>query len=288
MQKPILILFLVLTGILSSHAQKVSSFPLFEAGKKLTIQMEIKNTLAQQAGGQTIDFSAAGQITHYYSVMGTASGQTTLLHGLEKINIQFQGMGQKKSFDSENKMISDDPLDKQLEEILSRKFEIIIDSTGRIIRSNPEKIELSSKEESQLITAIMLKDLTSIVQPPSKGSTSFFSVLPAYPVGMGDTWTDFVRKGNEQFLTSYTLSAISDSAFIIDFKTISSATINTEMMGQHAATMLNSTATGQIIIDKTTGLPLRKTSLIESNGTTEALGGKVPIRGRTEVTIEVR
>ena len=63
--------------------------------------MEVKNNIAQQAGTQAINFLAAGSAVHQYRVTNLSNNSTTLHHELQKLNFQFEGMGQKRSFDSE-------------------------------------------------------------------------------------------------------------------------------------------------------------------------------------------
>jgi hypothetical protein len=51
---------------------------------------------------------------------------------------------------------------------------------------------------------------------------------------------------------------------------------------------MNSTSTGKIILDKITGIVKEKIINTESNGNTEAMGGTVPVTGKTTITIRVK
>jgi hypothetical protein len=44
----------------------------------------------------------------------------------------------------------------------------------------------------------------------------------------------------------------------------------------------------QIILDKITGLIKEKTTTIESNGNTEAMGGNTPVTSKTTIVIQVK
>jgi hypothetical protein len=59
------------------------------------------------------------------------------------------------------------------------------------------------------------------------------------------------------------------------------------VMGREAVTTLSSTSTGKIIIDGMSKLIREKNVTIESNGTTEAMGGTVPITSKTTILIKV-
>jgi len=54
-----------------------------------------------------------------------------------------------------------------------------------------------------------------------------------------------------------------------------------------ALTKMNSSYTGKMIIDKTTGILKEKTITTTSNGTTEAMGGTMPVTSKTTVVIRV-
>jgi hypothetical protein len=112
--------------------------------------------------------------------------------------------------------------------------------------------------------------------------------MPGHEVGIGDSWTDTTNTGSETSASSYTLSAITDSTFVVDFKTLAVSVIRSEVMGQQVATSLTNTIAGKIILDKATGIIREKTSITNSTGTAEAMGTSLPINGKTTIHILVK
>ncbi|MEO5564848.1 MAG: DUF6263 family protein, partial [Chitinophagaceae bacterium] len=269
-------------------AQKVSGKLRFEQGQTITISMEVKNNIAQQAGAQAINFLANGSAVHRYQVTNLTNNSTTLHHELQKLSFQFEGMGQKRAFNSENEEDRKGQFGPLFEEILSKKFDITIDSTGKTITAVPDKIQLTKPDVKLVTITDMLKDLTQLVYPNKKGTGSFFYVIPAGEKSAGDSWTETTDTDNEKSTTVNTLSAITDSTIVIDFKTTSSAIIKSEVMGRQTKTNLNNITTGKITLDRNTHLIKEKTSIMDSNGTTEAMGGMVPISGKTTISILVK
>jgi hypothetical protein len=197
-------------------------------------------------------------------------------------------MGQQRSFDSEKPEDRKGEFGKQFDEILGKKYEVTIDAGGKILKTVPEKIALTSPEDRMIIFADMLKDLTGVVYPPKKGERLSLYALPANTEAhAGDTWTDSTETENEKSISAYTVSAITDSSIIIDFKTSSVSSIKTETMGRQTRTNLTSIATGTIFLDKVNYIMQKKISVTESNGTTEAMGGTIPINGKTSIIITV-
>ena len=51
---------------------------------------------------------------------------------------------------------------------------------------------------------------------------------------------------------------------------------------------MNNKTTGKIILDKATGIIRQKTSTTDSNGSTEAMGGTLPVTSKTTTVITVK
>src|SRR5688500_6077131 len=102
LQRIILYFSFLLCINITAYGQKVSGILKFEQGKTLSIHMEIKTSVAQQAMGNAIEFTADGSAMHSYKVIKATTDNTTLHHEANKIAFTFEGMGQKRSFDSGN------------------------------------------------------------------------------------------------------------------------------------------------------------------------------------------
>lgn len=272
---------------LSSSAQTVTGKLQFEQGKTYNIAIELKNTIAQQAMGNAIDFTVSGTAGHSFKVTNTTDDNTTLHHTMDRLNFDFEGMGQKRSFNSANQKDMDGQFGAPIKELLAKAYDLIVDGNGTTLMSMPEKIELTKQDERLAIISNMLKDLTSAVYPPQKASPSFFAVLPNRELKIGDTWRQSVTTANDRTMTDYTLTAISDSVITVDFKTTSASIIKSQMMGMETTTNMNSTAIGKIFLDRSTNIIKEKNITIESNGTTEAMNTSMPISSKMIMTIRV-
>ena len=268
--------------------QSTSGKLQFEQGKTLTIQMNIKSSVAQQAGAQAIDFTVSGLALHSYKVTNATDDNTTLQHKANKIGFTFDGMGQKRSFDSDTKEDLDGPFGETVKNILSKNFDMIIDPTGKVLMIRPEKMEPVKTDDRLAIVFAMLKDITDVVYPPKKGEASFFKILPDKETNKGESWTESGQNENGKFSTEYTLTDITDTTIVIDFKGTAVTTTKATMMGMETSTTMNSTNTGKIILDKISGIIKEKTITTESNGNTEAMGGTMPVTSKTTIVIQVK
>jgi hypothetical protein len=269
-------------------SQKISGQLKFTQGQSFEITMETKTTFAQEAMGQAIDFNVDGSATHIYKVTNTTDDNSTLHHQVQKIVFSFDGMGQKRKFDSNNPKDMEGQFGKPIKDVLDKSFDMVIDPNGKVKMTIPEKLETSNSDTRLMIVTNMLKDILGTVQPPQKGEASFFKVLPENETGIGATWTESVNTESEKSITTYKITEINDSTAVIDFAGNSTSVNKTEMMGMEATISMKNKTTGKIIVDKTTGIIRHKNFATESNGTTESSFGTLPITSKIITTINVK
>jgi hypothetical protein len=287
MNKPVSLILIVLLSSINLFSQRIDSKLVFRQGQTIGITMELKTTISQEAMGNAIDFTADASAMHSFKVTNATDDNSTLHHDVKKITFNFDGMGQKRSFNSENKKDLDGFFGAPVKDILSKTYDMIIDPAGKALLVKPEKITLAKTDDRLAIVLNLLKDVTGIVYPPKKNEASFFKVLPDAGTALNETWTESGLDSNGKFSTVYTLSAITDSTIIVDLKGSSSIITKAEMMGMQTSTTMNNDYTGKIILDKTTGIIKEKTITTVSNGSTEAMGGTMPVTSKTTITIHV-
>jgi hypothetical protein len=288
MKKVFVIILTALIPSVNAFSQKVSGKLVFQQGQSLSITIEVKNKVSQEAMGNAIDFTVDGTASHSYKVTNTTEDNSTLHHDVKKIVFNFDGMGAKQSFNSDNKKDLEGFFGPAIKDILSKSFDMIIDPAGKTLMVKPEKMELAKVDDRLAIVLNMLKDVTSVVYPPKKNEPSFFKVLPDTAVAINDSWVEASEDVNGKKNVVYTLSMITDSTIVVDMKGKSSAITKAEMMGMPVTTNMNNSFTGKIILDKATGIIREKTIITESNGSTEAMGGNMPTTSKTTMTIYVK
>lgn len=281
-------LFFLLFFITASFGQYVSGKIKLEQGQTLDIAMVVKTSVIQQAGDQSIDFNVGATCNHSYKVTNTTEDNSTLHHQLQRIKFSFEGMGPKRSFDSNEEKDMKGPFGKPMKEMLDKPYDIVIDSNGKTLMAMPEKIQFSETDNQMAILSSMLKDVIDLVQPPQKGKNSFFKVLPDTATGKGFDWTESYENETGKFNTAYEISDLTDSTIIIDFAASSVTITKAEMMGTETTTTMNNKSTGKIILDKMTGIIRGKIINTESNGSTESAFGNLPVTSKTTTTIMVR
>lgn len=281
-----LLAFFFITAV--AAAQTVTGQLQFVQGQTFEITMQVKTTIAQEAMGQAIDFNVEATGLHSYKVTNTTADNTTLNHQLNHVRFSFDGMGQKKDFDSNIDKDINGQFGKPIKELLEKKYDIIIDNNGKTLMAVPEKIKLGETDSRMAIITSMLKEVTDLVQPPQKGRASFFQVLPEKEAGIGDAWTESYENENGKFDAAYVIKEITDSVIVIEFAANSVTITKAEMMGNETITTMNNKSTGKIILDRATGILREKVINTASTGNTEASFGSVPVTSKTSTIITVK
>ena len=271
-----------------SHAQNIPVKLKFDQGQQFDITMKVKSSIAQQAMNQAIDFNMDAIGNHSYTVTNTTDDNSTLHHQVKRIRFEFDGMGQKRSFDSESEKDMNGNFGQPVKDILARKYDMIIDPNGTVLMTRPDSVMLNPTDSRFAIISAMMKDLLNLVQPPSKDKASFFKIIPAGPANKGDAWTDSIQEPGIRSKTDYIIRDISDSTIVIDFSGNSATVTKTEMMGNETIITLTNKSTGKIILDRATGLIMEKTMTTDSHGNTEGAFGTLPVNSKSETTITVK
>ena len=269
-------------------AQKVSGNLKLESGSTYEVTLRINTTVAQQAMGQAFDFTLDATGNHSYRVTNANNDNSTLNHSMQRISFLFDGMGQKRNFDSGNEKDMDGPFGKPVKELLSRTYDMVIDPSGNTLMVLPEKWEEKAQDPRMAIMTNMMKGIYELASPPQKGNPSFFRVLPENELGIGDTWTSSRTDAGGKLDAAYKISDINDSVIVVDFATSSVTVSKAEVMGSETTTTMNNKSTGKIILDRNTRLIREKTEQTESSGNTETSFGSLPVTSRSNSTITVR
>jgi hypothetical protein len=277
----------VLLVSLPGMSQKANGRLVFGQGQVFDIRIRSTSDVTQEAMGQAITINVKAELDHRYTVTNSTESNTTLHHEIRRVAFNMDGMGQTWKLDSDNPKELEGELGAPVKEILDKEYDIVVDPRGTVLMARPEEFKLSANTQAPVMITGLLSGQLDIVNPPKKGDGSFFKILPEQEVGLKEGWVESSEVGEEKSTTAYTLSAITDSTYVIDLKGSSNTITKAETMGTETITRLMNEFTGTIILDRTTGLIREKTLNTESHGTTEVMGGVLPVTSRVKVEMKV-
>jgi hypothetical protein len=270
------------------HAQKVTGKLSFAQGQQLQVNTHIKTTTSQEAMGQQIEINIEANGLDLFKISNTGADNTTINHSLKKLSVNFDGMGQKKNFDSDNPSDMKGQMGDVMKSLLNKTYNMVIDPAGVVLMTMPEEYPKDKNDDAGNMMGSMMNDISALSLIPKKGAGSFFKVLPLYKVGIGDKWTDTASLEGNVTITNYTLSSINDSTTIVDYISKGVTETTREMMGMETTTKLKTKTTGTITLNKVTNIIKERTAVAESEGTVDVMNQTLPITVKTELTLTVK
>jgi len=285
--KKIISLALVFAAV-TGFAQKVNNKLSFQKGQKLEVVYETNKNSSVELMGQAMETKVNSTLTELLDVEDVHDQGTTLEHKIKNLKFTLNTPMQNESFDSEKDAGKGD-VGKLLEKSLKNKYTMTLDPTGKVISvkgddDNPNDTSQNMADMAGLLSAQLGLNLTL----PKAGEASSFKILPEREVGISDTWTDSTSAEGQTRKTTYTVKNITAGEILLDYTEQLNINTQQQIMGVDANIVTNDKTTGTIVLDKATGLMKQKTSATEEEGTIEAQGQKIPIKGKTNVTVTVR
>ena len=238
--------------------------------------------------GQTVEFKIEGSITHVYQVVDANAKQYTLNHITKRIAMNMDGMGQTKTFDSDKKEDLEGDMGGPVKDILKKSYEMAIDQSGKVISVKEDTSQTKKEADQADMVGNILSKLGSALDAPVAGEASFFKILPGKELKKGDTWLDSTDSPGGREYTHYTVSDITSSGILLDYTSNSNSDTKSDMMGMEATTHMVNNSKGKITIDRASGILKNKTAETESNGTVDIMGQSIPIKTKTNLTINVK
>lgn len=251
-------------------------------GQEIIVQLGVVNNRFQTAGAQVINFKLTGSAVHKYVVTDITPNHIKLHHELQSIKFDFDGMGQKKGFDSNIEEDLKGTFGPYIKDLMARKYDFEVDSFGRAMLVPAFNTPSPKPDDKLVIITDMLKPLMELTEPPQLG-TGFFAVIQGSPISQGLKWSEGIVSKTEKSNTTYIITSMTDTTILVNLNITGTCNSASEMMGHITKTSENKAGTGKVIYDRKTGLIKEKTVTIDSNGATEAMGGTVPINGKLSI-----
>ena len=276
--------FAAVTGM----AQKANNKLSFQKGQKFEVVTETTKNSSVELMGQSMETKVNSTLTEVLDVQDANNTGATVEHKVKRLKFDLTSPMQNQSFDSEKDAGSGD-MGKLLEKSLKNKYTMTLDPSGKItaIKSdddnpngkNPDAADMSDLISSQLGMSVGL---------PKSGEASLFKILPDKEVSVGDSWTDSSSAQGQTRKTTYTVKSITASDIVLDYTEQLDINTKQQIMGMEATIITNDKSTVTITLDKTSGLLKQKTISMEEEGSMEAQGQKIPMKGKTNVTVTIR
>lgn len=283
-----ILLIAVLGLTISSFAQNGKL--TFQKGQKIEMTVESKKLSTLELMGQPMESTVNATITTSYDIKDVNANGTVIEHKVKRLVFTADGMGQKQSFDSEKESDLQGELGKILEKSIKNKYTLTLDPSGKItnVKLDDDNPNAKPNDDSEMIAELVSSQLGLNLNTPKAGGVSELAILPALSLKKGDTWVDTASTVETTRSTNYTVKSINDNEVTLDFTEVTNVQATKTIMGTQAIVKAKNSSTGNIVIDKKTGILKQKTSTIDTDGNIEAQGQSIPQKEKTTVTVTVK
>jgi hypothetical protein len=255
---PVLMVVIFTAG----NAQTIHRAFKFKKGDEFQRQIVIKSNCLLQRGDQKLNISTYSAVTKSYKVNDVVNSNATINITVNKIVDSINALGQKVSYNSENRPDPDSYIQMALLQLVGKPEVVSVDENGSIAAIEKQ---LPRNDTLLSFTGIQYERLTA-------GNTlEFILDFPSNPfLKKGYTWTTSTPTG----ATNFTINAVTGRTTTIVYS-------STDLSGN-----LNSRTNGVLLIDNETGIILKRATQSVTTGY-ELVKGVVYTATRRTATSEV-
>lgn len=285
-----LLLLVSIAFATTGFSQKISNKLGLQKGQKYEFVTEMKRSSTSEMMGQSMESTITSSMTESYDIEDVNSNGIVIEYKVKRLTFKANGMGGSQEFDSEKEADRKGEIGKILEKSLKNKYKMTIDPYGKIVsvKADDDNPNGEKNAEQDAIAGIVSSQLGLNFSVPKEGDISAFKFLPAREIGSSDTWIDSSNSTGVNRKTTYKVNSIKGNDLVLDYTEEVNVNTTQNIMGTEASFKSNDKTSGQVILDKNTGVLKQKTATIETKGSIEGQGMTVPTTGSTQMTITVK
>lgn len=270
-----------------AQAQKVAGKLVFQPGQVLSVNMKSSTTNLVSAMGQELEMKTEVIADHQFKVTNTTDENHTLSHEINRVRFNSEGMGNTLNFDSQSEKDLNGQMGAPVKDFLSKKYNLVIDASGNTLMSMNDNASTGKADAQAGMLAQFINGLTDLTQAPKQGEASFFKVLPATEVGVGDAWTNTIDRNGTKIEEAYSISEIDENFITLKYLSTSNSTTVQENMGMEVTITMKNKSEGKIKVDRKSGILKEKTVTTTATGTVASGYGDFPINATTNSVITI-
>lgn len=277
--------FLTIPALLFStfaFAQQPAQKIVLSKGQKITIADSVTMSIVQEAMGQSMEIPGNTYTTTLLEVKETAADKNTITSTMKKVSFYMNMMGQEMNYDSDNPTAGNADAAKAYEEKLNKPETVIISASGKVIKdekASPEKKETGNDAAGSVD---MIKGLGSAAS--DNVAETAFMILPE-GIKKGSSWSDSSMVEGVKTNRTYIIKSLENNIAVVTLLGVLSGSRKMELQGMEMNMAIGGKIEGEIIMDISTGMIKKRTTVLEPNNSIEVMGMSVPVTGKiTTVT----
>jgi len=271
--KKIIIASILILSFQSMQAQERASKLMLVKGQKIKIKSIDTSDIKQKRGEESMDMKTLSNAETEMVVLEVKENGYLATTSLKKINVDFEGFGQKMQYDSENPGKQEGMMAEQLKNAINKLDTIQLDFEGKKIED--EEGDDPKKGRGKGGRGGMMR----MMNQAGTNVENAFLLIPA-EAKEGNGWKKDATKDGMRTQTIYFVEKIDGPIAIVSFKKKTKGTI-TRSGGQGGEMKIESDnlSNGMITVDMTSGVVKSYSETTNTNSKTNMMGQDMPSTG---------
>lgn len=259
-------------------SQDMTSRVALSKGDKITINSTMNSTNSQSMmGGEPMEMKSDMKSTTVLEVMEVKDTFYVLKQVLTKMTMNFDGFGQKMTYDSESKEKQDNPFVNQLAEKIGKPDSLKLAMNGKLIADpKPEKEE---KGEGRRGGG---RGMMRMMNAGASAENAFL-IIPKDAIQKG-SWEELSEKDGLTTRKKYTLGGVMGNMATVTVQSQTKGDIEMNRGGMAMTSKVNTLSEEMYMVDISTGRVQMHSATITNNSKTLMNGNESPSTGKTTIT----
>lgn len=259
-------------------SQDMTSRVALSKGDKITINSTMNSTNSQSMmGGEPMEMKSDMKSTTVLEVMEVKDTFYVLKQVLTKMTMNFDGFGQKMTYDSESKEKQDNPFVNQLAEKIGKPDSLKLAMNGKLIADpKPEKEE---KGEGRRGGG---RGMMRMMNAGASAENAFL-IIPKDAIEKG-SWEELSEKDGLTTRKKYTLGGVMGNMATVTVQSQTKGDIEMNRGGMAMTSKVNTLSEEMYMVDISTGRVQMHSATITNNSKTLMNGNESPSTGKTTIT----
>ena len=273
--KRIYISFVCLAVSVSAFSQ--ASLKLVN-GQKIIIE---SNTDIQASLTMGMELTSSSATVNALEVKNSTTNNYNISNALTKMKVSMNMMGQSNSYNSDNKEGNNEEMAKIFDEKMNKQVDVLVDNKTGAASIEKKKVKKADDTDDADPTAGLMKMFADNSDEAIVAGA--FEIVPKGK-SIGDSWADTTTAKDMKMIRTNTLKSINGNEAVIQSVIVSTGTNKLNFQEMEFEVKSETKTNGDIVMDISTGLVKKRTSIADITGSIQMMGQDMPISAKATTT----
>ena len=243
-------------------------------GQKIIIE---SNTDIQASLTMGMELTSSSATVNALEVKNSTTNNYNISNALTKMKVSMNMMGQSNSYNSDNKEGNNEEMAKIFDEKMNKQVDVLVDNkTGAAIIEKKKVKKADDTDDADPTAGLMKMFADNSDEAIVAGA---FEIVPKGK-SIGDSWADTTTAKDMKMIRTNTLKSINGNEAVIQSVIVSTGTNKLNFQEMEFEVKSETKTNGDIVMDISTGLVKKRTSIADITGSIQMMGQDMPISAK--------